>query len=271
MKQFAKKDEFNQELSALKCFYQSKTKHKHLIRVLAAYSQGNSYFLILPLAKGNLVEFWDQGDSLYNNPIWLLQQCRGLTDGLRRIHKCEAPGATTSSSRRRTFLRGRHGDIKPPNILWFVDESTGENRLVLSDFTLMRFHAQGSNTETLVHNVGRTKTYRAPELDAFPSTDSRISQEYDMWSLGCVFLEFISCHLVGYRATRGDEKYFEGDGGKGYETFSTTRIVEDFTYGRCFEDKFFIHKAGAKLAEIKVSVTNVSATSLVTVSGNELP
>ncbi|KAL2277521.1 hypothetical protein FJTKL_15437 [Diaporthe vaccinii] len=253
VKEFSKEEEFKRELIALKCFNQSKTKHKHLIRVLAAYSQGRSHFLILPLAKGNLVEFWNENGPLCKDPIWLLRQCYGLTDGLRRIHKCEVP-EVEAPSHGRNFLRGRHGDIKPPNILWFVDNSTGETRLVLSDFTLMRFHAQGSETDTLVGSVGRTRTYRAPELDVFLSPDSRVSQKYDVWSLGCVFLEFVSCHLVGYKATRGDEKHFDGDSGQGYETFDTTRVVEDFTAGGWFEDKYFIHKTGEKAAEVKESV-----------------
>ncbi|KAK2616004.1 hypothetical protein N8I77_002724 [Diaporthe amygdali] len=249
VKEFSKEEEFKQELSALKCFHQPKTKHKHLIRVLAAYSQGRSHFLILPLAEGNLVEFLNQDSPLSKDPIWLLRQCYGLTGGLRRIHKCKTPEVVPSSHGRK-FLRGRHGDIKPPNILWFADDSTGENRLVLSDFTLMRFHAQGSETDTLVDRVGRTRTYRAPELDFFPSSDSRVSQKYDVWSLGCVFLELISCHLVGYKATRGDEKHFDDESGRGYETFSTTRVVEDFAY----EDKYFIHKRGERTAEVKQSV-----------------
>lgn len=124
----------------------------------------------------------------------------------------------------------------------------------------MRFHAQGSKTDTHVDSVGRTRTYRAPELDAFPSLDSRVSQKYDVWSLGCVFLEFISCHLVGYKATRGDEKHFDGDPGQGYETFNTTRVVEDFTAGGGVEDKYFIHKRGKHVAEVKESAKNVSVT-----------
>lgn len=252
MKEFSKEEEFKQELSALKCFNKPKTKHKHLIRVLAAYSQPGRHFLILPLAKGNLVEFWNKGGPLSRDPTWLLRQCYGLADGLRRIHKCEAPEVVPSSHGRR-FLRGRHGDIKPPNILWFADELTGENRLVLSDFTLMRFHAPGSKTDTHVDRVGRTMTYRAPELDDFPSFDSRVSQKYDIWSLGCVFLEFISCYLVGYEATRGDEIHFDDGSGQRYETFNTTRVVEDSTY----EDKYFIHK-GERTAEVKQSVIDVS-------------
>ncbi|KAG8168310.1 hypothetical protein KVR01_003999 [Diaporthe batatas] len=249
VKEFSKKEEFEQELSALTKFNSSETKHRHLIRVLAAYSQGRTYFLILPLAKGDLVEFWRKNDRELNDPLWLLQQCRGLTDGLYNIHEGRS-------------LRGRHGDIKPPNILWFIDESTRENRLVLSDFTLMRFHEQGSKTETLVHSVGRTRTYRAPELDAVLSHNIRISQKYDVWSLGCVFLEFISCHLVGYNATRGayderqerHENYFEGDDGQRYETFDTTRVVEDRKVIGGFEDKYFVSKE--KVATVKESVTN---------------
>lgn len=209
--------------------------------------------MILPLAKGNLVEFLNQDSPFSKDPIWILRQCYGLTDGLRRIHKCKTSDVVPSSHGRK-YLRGRHGDIKPPNILWFADDLTGENRLVLSDFTLMRFHAQGSKTDTLVDRVGRTRTYRAPELDDFPSSDSRVSQKYDVWSLGCVFLEFISSHLVGYKATRGEKKHFEDDCGQGYETFNTTRVVEDSTY----EDKYFIHKKGERTAEVKQSVKDVS-------------
>lgn len=129
----------------------------------------------------------------------------------------------------------------------------------------MRFHEQGSKTETLVHSVGRTRTYRAPELDEVLSHNIRISQKYDVWSLGCVFLELISCHLVGCKATRGDEihgkpeRHFEDDDGQRYETFDTTRVVEDFTVGKGFEDKYFVSRGETR--EVKKSVINVSVTT----------
>lgn len=176
----------------MKLFSQHDTKHASLIRALAAYSQSEKHFLIFPLGEGNLDKFWRDPIPSIQDPLWLLTQCHGLTQRLHRIHKYR----TIKSSPRQKRLLGRHGDIKPQNILLFKEPSTAGVQLVLSDFTLMRFHADGSNKETTMRRIGGTRTYRAPE--AVVMSSGHVTQIYDVWSLDCVFLEFhqLSTHWV---------------------------------------------------------------------------
>lgn len=206
-------------------------KHKHLMNLLAAYSQANKYFMIFPLAKGNLDTFWQSVNSRDGDLLWLLEQCYGLTDGLSKIHgyKKKDPGEPSVNE---TVCVGRHGDIKPQNILWFKDHSTptAVDRLVLSDFTLMRFHNKGSRTVTTVGHIGFTNTYRAPEVAL--TSHQCIDQRYDVWSIGCVFLEFISWYLAGYDATRGVQ--FRADSGQHYQSFRTARSME-----YCWDSKYY--------------------------------
>lgn len=253
LKEFGNEHDFENELEALKHFNQFDTKHEHLIRALAAYSQNRKHFLIFPLAKGNLDQYWQESypsPDTPRDPSWLLAQCRGLAQGLERIHEYDESSGGTR-------LRGRHGDIKPQNVLWFGEPFMAERRLVLSDFTLMRFHVEGSNKDTTMGRIGGTRTYHAPEV-AFMS-GRHVSQKYDIWSLGCVFLEFISCHLVGYKATRG--QFFKSDGDHLYESFYATRRKEDVIESRWLEDnacKFYLYDPRSHKAKVKSSVKNVS-------------
>lgn len=240
-------------MEALKLFNQPDNRYESLIKALAAYSQFGKHFLLFPLAEGNLDKFWREAGPSLQDPLWLLIQCHGLTQALHCIHQYQATKATNSSSNGKKLL-GRHGDIKPQNILWFKDPSTAGDRLVLSDFTLMRFHAQGSNTETTMKRIGGTMTYRAPEVVV--TFGKHVSQGYDVWSLGCVFLEFISCHLTGYEATRG--QHFKGHDGRDYQSFKTARRMEGSFASRYFEDTFFLYDRGMQEAKVKESVGLVS-------------
>ncbi|KAG6367138.1 hypothetical protein INS49_001321 [Diaporthe citri] len=99
-------------------------------------------------------------------------------------------------------------------------------------------------------HVGGTRTYRAPEVAVISS--KQVSQKYDVWSLGCVFLEFISCHLVGHDATRGS--YFKGDDERNYQSFVTARLEEDFVESGILEDKYLLYKSGLEEPQVKNSV-----------------
>lgn len=246
LKEFGRATDFRDELKALKHFTHPHTGHENLIKALAAYSKCEKYFLLFPLAEGNLESLWQQAGPSLQNSLWLLKQCYGLVQGLQCIHQYQCTDSSSGYKR----LLGRHGDIKPQNILWFRDPSTTEDRLVLSDFTLMRFHAEGSNTETTMKSIGGTRTYRAPEVAV--TFGKHVSQGYDVWSLGCVFLEFISCHLVGYDATRG--QHFEDGDGRDHLSFYITRRDEDICKSGYYEDKFFLYNPGMKEAEVKESV-----------------
>jgi hypothetical protein len=95
---------------------------------------------------------------------------------------------------------GRHGDINPGNILWYDDtdgkpcELTGT--LKIADFGQAELNTLKSKTKE--RHVANTLTYRPPECDQgqdqIPPT---IRQTYDMWCLGCVYLEFLTWFLGG--------------------------------------------------------------------------
>lgn len=91
---------------------------------------------------------------------------------------------------------GRHGDINPRNILWYDDSAGDSTRLKgtlkISDFGQAEFNSQFSRSRQ--RDVANTMTYRPPECDLQPKI---ISQSYDIWCLGCVFLEFVAWMLGG--------------------------------------------------------------------------
>lgn len=94
-------------------------------------------------------------------------------------------------------LYGRHGDIKPDNFLWFrTAQSSPESYglLALSDFGLGRLHTQVSRSLQNPKDLTWTATYRAPEFDL---PDGMISRASDIFSLGCVFLEYVSWFMLG--------------------------------------------------------------------------
>jgi serine/threonine protein kinase len=91
---------------------------------------------------------------------------------------------------------GRHGDINPGNILWYDDTNaevgTLKGTLKLADFGQAELNSLLSRTKP--RSVANTMTYRPPECDLQPKI---IRQSYDIWCLGCVYLEFVAWILGG--------------------------------------------------------------------------
>lgn len=96
----------------------------------------------------------------------------------------------------RQLLYGRHGDIKPENILWFQDPSKKDDRGVLkiSDFGLTEFSIRHSQCYKLNSQVAHSLSYRPPECDLEGAV---VGQSYDIWTLGCLYLELITWQLGG--------------------------------------------------------------------------
>ena len=63
----------------------------------------------------------------------------------------------------------------------------------LADFGISGFHH--TNTRSNLRLDGNTKTYRAPESEL--EDGQKVSRSIDIWSLGCVFLEFITWVVLG--------------------------------------------------------------------------
>jgi serine/threonine protein kinase len=122
---------------------------------------------------------------------------------------------------------GRHGDINPGNILWFKDSDSvpGELKgtMKLADFGQAELNSLKSRTSP--RNVAHTLTYRPPECDRIPGYEALpIRQTYDMWCLGCVFLEFVTW-MLGGEALLND--------------FSNMRLLPDHFTPTSYTDAFF--------------------------------
>jgi serine/threonine protein kinase len=103
---------------------------------------------------------------------------------------------------------GRHGDIKPENILWFKNVD-GSIVLQITDFGLGRFHGRDSRSNVDPKTVNATPTYEPPEC----KLEKPVSRAYDIWSVACLYLEFITWLLEGTQAIHdfGDARGERGE------------------------------------------------------------
>lgn len=236
----------------------------HIIHLLASYEIRSEHddfssrrYLIFPWASGDLGAFYRRNETYPDRTqmiLWMAEQTFGLANVLSQIHGSNedpSPGISTNASTASeptTFapdsvrVYGRHGDIKPSNILWFDKASNetanGLGRLVLSDFGLAHYNRRNSRSNVTSEAVARSATYRAPEFDI----GMKLSRKIDIWSLGCLFLEMLTWLLRGYKVMLDD--------------FSQSRLEESSGLSRFFEDTFFreVREDDRRTAVVKPSV-----------------
>jgi serine/threonine protein kinase len=205
--------EFQKEVAILRALGSRRRKHPHLITLLATFKYHNKYHLVFPWADANLRKFWnDRPFPGFDEAtvLWSLKQMTGIANALHSIHNfaasnplsvdgpgkvVEQRGAKSSAQKKKT-LYGRHGDIKPENILWFRRiKGSGDvmGVLQIADFGLGSFHGRDSRSKVDPNNVVSSPTYEPPECQLHKP----ISRAYDIWSLGCLYLEFITWLLMG--------------------------------------------------------------------------
>ncbi|KAK4172121.1 kinase-like domain-containing protein [Triangularia setosa] len=162
--------------------------HKHLISLLGSCEKGSvNYFFFPWAAGGNLRDLWQlrggpSRKSLWTPQTlsWALDQMLGLVDAIRILHD-----------------KGiRHGDIKPQNILHFPEAASDSGsiggRLVLADVGVSKFHHEVTALRNEATNTrDATISYEAPEAASESKLRKARPRRYDMWSLGCMFLEFV--------------------------------------------------------------------------------
>jgi len=198
------KKDFETEMEILRKL--SGDKNEHLISLLAAYKKGDDYCLMFHWAKCDLKALWQYREkqpppALDKSSLeWVLRQCKGIASALQRIHHFTTTEPSTNADgdmAPQGVRYGRHGDIKPQNLLLFVDKTKEGDRgiLKITDFGLCRFNSDKSRTFVPHHQLPATPTYRPPECEMEGAT---ISRSFDIWSLGCVFLEFITWYLGGW-------------------------------------------------------------------------
>ncbi|KAK5659950.1 hypothetical protein OQA88_13415 [Cercophora sp. LCS_1] len=236
----------------------SDRNHPYLIHLLMTYNYKHKYRLVFRWADCNLMEYWEMHPNVepsgrsYEFANWVAEEWHGIAGGLEAIHN-----ATPRGSGRH---HGRHGDLKPTNILWFQQghlqsKYSGFGKFVISDFGFTEFHAEGSKDNVDAATVGRTDTYRPPECDV----RSTVGPSYDIWTLGCILQEFCVWYLKGYDAVvRFGMNRVNDEGGPASST-----------HDHVTSDTFFLPESKSetqrgsdppkKKAQIKRSVCNVSA------------
>jgi serine/threonine protein kinase len=200
--------------------------HDHIIRCVAAIRRGDNRYFMFPWADGgSLRDYWD--NAKWEGPtrkmiLEAVQQLRGLADALVSLHNNikgntsrhiavdsdDEESATNPSVRIRNedneiskyqeianVKHIRHGDLKPENILRFVGHNTGLGTLKIADMGIAKQHIVATQDRRhLTSTRHGTIRYEAPEIVDVNSPRSRL---YDIWSMGCITLEFIIWILYG--------------------------------------------------------------------------
>ncbi|KAM7215589.1 Protein kinase-like domain containing protein [Rhypophila decipiens] len=179
-------------------------EHDNLIKLLASVEEEQEvkggaeksmcYYLIFKWASGGCLEdFWGKHGSMPRNDIlikWSLKEVLGLVDAVRILHENGI----------------RHGDIKPQNILHFTPDNEGLElgKLVLADVGISKYHHDNTNLRSeRTQTDESTRGYEAPEADdGHCDYNHPRSRGYDMWSMGCVLLEFTVWLLYGPKAIK---------------------------------------------------------------------
>lgn len=207
-------NEFIKEESILKAMGSKKKPHPHLVKLLASFKQEGKYHLMFPYANANLRGYWDdrpRPEFDRATVLWSLKQMTGIASGLSVIHKFSpsiplsaSPGAgnVRVAKDMQLFVQkgeqwfGRHGDIKPENMLWYKNDPITHDPngvLQIADFGLGRFHGRDSRSAVNPDTVQTSPTYEPPEC----KLHKPVSRAYDIWSLGCLYLEFVTWLLQG--------------------------------------------------------------------------
>lgn len=239
--------------------------HRHLIQLLFSFNIREDNYLVFPWAKGHLRHFWIENESPLTTGgdaeqiVWFFEQCHGIVDGLNFIHNHVLGTAAAAY--------GTHGDLKPENILWFDYDPMQpyqDHRGVfkICDFGGCQFHSLRSRSHVETRTLHHTDNYRAPEF----SSHEIVGQRFDAWSLGCVFLEFVTWFLGNWNAVEEFSKERTADSNPDIAFSENIDFLErrreklSHNHGNddMFEDSFF-HLLG-KSAKEKVSVRQVCGT-----------
>lgn len=165
--------------------------HPHIVSILTSFRHGSSYYLLFPCAVFDLAKYFEERAPTDRTKTarWVSKQCLGLMEAVHKIHF--PPKLDTLQPEDKLF--GRHGDIKAENVLVFISHE-GEENLVLSDFGLGSMHHDQSKSNIPNREISATPGFRPPECDM---ENGKISRSFDVWTLGCLFLDLLTWLLGG--------------------------------------------------------------------------
>ncbi|KAL9119692.1 MAG: hypothetical protein Q9187_003751 [Circinaria calcarea] len=250
--------DFKQEMRILNEL--RKYRHDRIVTHLASWTQGKQDYMLFPYAQCNLREYMKQTCFDAQNKerlLWFLEQLLGLAHALHHLHNFVDTRSATSPS---TLVApspevrksGWHHDIKPENILHYRDVAAKYGSFCIADFGSGKVHTYRSGSVN-TRSPNGTLTYEPPEAKCEGAT----SRPYDVWSLGCVFLELVIWAVFnneaveGFAAERVARRYPE----------SRTDAFEDDAFWQMTEDNrpFLRDAVNHRIEELKSEVSNGEA------------
>lgn len=125
-------------------------------------------------------------EATWYSDDWLLRECYRIADAI-------ATSQGFSNGVRRQHESQFHADVKPENILCFEcpDGQNSSFMLKLADFGESQRVRAGAKPDW--QGTPHAKTQRPPENSLQESW-----YKYDVWCLGCVYLEFVTWALQGW-------------------------------------------------------------------------
>jgi serine/threonine protein kinase len=169
----------------------------HLIKAIAYITLGRRHYFMFPWATfGSLRDFCAEDPPKLDVSYlkWIFGQLSGLSGAISKLHYSEE-----------SMESWRHGDLKPDNILVFDNGYATQARghdtctFVITDVGLTKKHNLATEDRK---NATRTQSgtimYEPPEaeLDQQDPEKGR-SRRYDIWSMGCIYLEVIIWLMYG--------------------------------------------------------------------------
>ncbi|CZR52310.1 uncharacterized protein PAC_02187 [Phialocephala subalpina] len=156
-------NKFRKEMEQLRRFNGS--AHPHLVTLLSTFTFLDKYHFVFPYADSTLEYYWEVIEPNPKMDIatvrWVSRQILGLVGAVAVIHDPpHLPNLTVDSKR-----YGRHGDIKPDNILWFRSSSDDKGILVVTDLGLSDIHREQSKSGIPRYNIAKVPGYQPPECD----------------------------------------------------------------------------------------------------------
>lgn len=185
-----------------------------VVPLLTAFTHRERFYLVFPFAnEGSLEALWKsytpnsviQGSSEcrianWYSDVWLVNECLEITKALVATH-----GLNDGQPADAKGLL--HADIKPENILCFRTSDSDTSRIVLKLADFGEAQRIESNGSLKASNIAHVLTYRPPEH----LPDGDITLKYDVWCLGCLFVDFVTWAILGqagivfFGRTREDE------------------------------------------------------------------
>lgn len=192
--------------------------HDHIVRFITAFRRGDpeepEHYLIFEWADGgNLDDLWESTPKpqLTTSLVKaVIERLLGLAQALCAAHFLTDDGVYSGASY-------RHGDLKPANILRFLDGSA-IGRLKIGDWG----EAKNKQEVTAMRHSKTTsqygtRRYEPPEVVTGVRAmlqgqeENRRSRLCDIWAMGCITLEFIVWLLYGVEGLHKLKQELKGE------------------------------------------------------------